>query len=379
MALFEGQRILVISPQPWTHIHLSKHNYAIELARRGNKVLFLDPPDDSREAISVDEVPEYRGLKVIRYRSAAPLPLRFHARRVFDFIQRRQVEKMKQLMGPIDVVWCFDFNAFSDLSVFDSGVRIFHPVDPVTEQSHIDVARTADIIISVSEEILSSFKGVGIPAFVIDHGLAKAFADRSSVSTVRKDGPLRIGYSGNLARTPLNRAVLMEAVSLNHGAEFHFFGPTEVLSNLPDQVKNEIDAFVGFLNRAPNVTLHGNVSSEELADALNDMDCFILSYVKNLRESDLSNSHKILEYLSTGKVVVSSHIGRYRGRSDLVRMATVGDDASIPELLSDTLSRLDEFNSVEIQQNRRAFALDRTYDRQVDRIRDLILSERSRQ
>ena len=132
--------------------------------------------------------------------------------------------------------------------------------------------------------------------------------------------------------------------------------------------------FIGFLGRSPNVVLHGQVSSERLADEIQDMDCFILSYARDVTESDRSNSHKILEYLSTGKVVVSSRISSYAERENLMLMAPGDDDSVLPALLKDALQRLDELNAPEHQMARRRFALDNTYEKQIDRIRDALAS-----
>src|SRR5690606_6788212 len=46
MEYLNNKNILLISPEPWSHIFVSKHHYAIELAKRGNYVYFLNPPAD---------------------------------------------------------------------------------------------------------------------------------------------------------------------------------------------------------------------------------------------------------------------------------------------------------------------------------------------
>jgi glycosyltransferase involved in cell wall biosynthesis len=278
--------------------------------------------------------------------------------------------------NPIDVVWCFDFNTFSDLRIFGAQTNIYHPVDPVSAGSHVEVGRTADIILSVSKEILESFASLPVPRFVIDHGLAPPFARHAAnpPSGVRRAGPLRVGYAGNLARPPLNRPVVTRMVAGNPDAEFHFWGPSKVLDYVPDEFRREVQTFMDFLAAAPNVTLHGSVSSERLAEEFQQMDCFIMSYRRHPTESDLSNSHKILEYFSTGKVVVSTPIARYAHLGDLVVSGTTDDDSDLPDILLQTLARLDEVNSESRMTARRELALENTYARQVDRIRDIVLA-----
>ena len=381
-SLFANQRILIISPQPWDHIHLSKHNYAIELAERGNEVLFLNPPDRrGGDEFAIHQAAEDGRIRVISYRSSVPVGLRFHARRVFDFFQRRQMARLLERTQAIDVVWCFDFNTFSDLRVFGARTNIYHPVDPVSDPSHVDVGRTADVILSVSKEILDSFASVRVPRFVIDHGLAPPFARHAANPSTgeRKAGPVRVGYAGNLARPPLNRPVVTRMVTRNPEVEFHFWGPSKVLDYVPDEFRSEVQTFMNFLEAAPNVILHGPVSSERLAEEFQQMDCFVMSYRRHPTESDLSNSHKILEYFSTGKVVVSTPIARYADHGNLLVSGMSEDDSDLPDLLSQTLARLDEVNSESQMAARRELALDNTYARQVDRIRDIVLALPARQ
>ena len=202
MGLFRGQTILVVSPQPWDHIRLSKHHYALELARQGNSVFFLGPPEarDTR-GTRIDSPSDSGGVKVIRYRSSIPLSFRFHARPVFNKLQRLEIAKIRKLTGPIDAVWCFDYNAFGDLRSFGAPVKIFHPVDPVSSASHLDVSRTADAVLSVSPQILSSFASIDVPVLVVNHGLSKPFEDlamRDNAVAQNSVGPKKVGYAGIL-------------------------------------------------------------------------------------------------------------------------------------------------------------------------------------
>jgi glycosyltransferase involved in cell wall biosynthesis len=377
MALLENQTVLLIAPQPWNHIHLSKHHYAVELARRGNTVYYLDPPDVTvSRGVRIDPVEHHPGIRVVRYRPAFPFVLRFHARPFFDLLMRRQIHAILSAIGqPIDVVWSFEFNLFSDLRAFGAKFVIFHPVDPLSHRRQIDVARSADVVFSVSEEILASFRETGVPAWFINHGLSDPFAAiarNPPQSEHDSDGVVRVGYAGNLTRPPLNRAVLRRMILENAAVEFHFWGPSEVAGDIRGDMLTETAEFIQFLRDTPTVRLHGSVAPAELALQMQAMDCFVLAYSLHPDESDRSNSHKILEYLSTGKVVVSSRISTYAHQKDLLRMPGDGDDSGLPALLRETLDRLEEFNAPALQEERRRFALDHTYPRQLERIKETI-------
>lgn len=374
MSLLENSTVLLISPQPWDHIHLSKHHYAIELSHRGNAVFFLDPPVAALAGgIEIARVPEHPRISVVRYQPRFPLILRFHARRIFDLLMLREIGRILSAIGkPLDVLWSFEFNLFSNLRAFRASLTLFHPVDPLSSPRHVSVARSADAVLSVSSQILSNFRDLDTPSFFINHGLSEPFAEgarRPSGTAGNTDGVLRVGYAGNLTRPPVNRDVIRQMVADNPLVEFNFWGPFDASLTARS---DEVAAFIGFLASRPNVRLHGPVSATVLAVELQQMDCMVLSYTIDPHESDRSNSHKILEYLSTGKVVVSSLISTYADHRQLLRMPDNGDDVVLPALLRDTLDRLDEFNTPDLQKARRQFALDNTYTRQLDRIDALV-------
>jgi len=368
MFRFENRTVLIISPQPWDHLFISKHHYALELAARGNRVIFLEPPDTRAPSrVQMREASQNPLIRIVTYRPAFPFVIRFHARPVYDRMILWQIRALKAAISePIDVVWSFDFNFFSNLRAFGSGLSIFHPVDPLSQPHQINVARSADCVFSVSEKILANFRRMNVPRWFINHGLSRPFeeiARSPAVDSTNRRGP-RVGYAGNLMQKPVNRPVLGAMVESNPEAEFHFWGTfAGTAEDSPDWIH-----FVKFLRGKPNVILHGPVSPEELATRLRDMDCMVLAYSADSRDFDRSNSHKILEYLSTGKVVVSSRISTYENEPDLLRMPDTDDDSGLPALLRDTLSRLPEFNSESLQSLRRSFALDNTYSKQLDRI-----------
>lgn len=367
MFRFENRTVLIISPQPWDHLLISKHHYALELAERGNRVFFLEPPDaNAPSRVGLRKAPENSSVTIVRYQPVFPFVIRFHARPIYDRLMLLQVRALKDAIAQsIDVVWSFDFNLFSNLRAFAPKLTVFHPVDPLSQPHQINVARSADAVFSVSEKILDNFRHLNVPRWFINHGLSRAFeAIARDATALQTSGPrARVGYAGNLMRKPVNRDVLRNMVESNPEVEFHFWGTTTA---------NEADAdairFVAFLGDADNVILHGTVPPTELATQLREMDCMVLAYSEDARESDRSNSHKILEYLSTGKVVVSSRISTYENQPELLRMPDTDDDNTLPALLQDTLGRLDEFNSERLQSLRRSFALDNTYAKQLDRI-----------
>ncbi len=380
---FRNKTILLISPQPWDHIAVSKHHYAAELGRRGNRVYFLEPPRERRAGgIELRPAVDAANVTIVRYHPGVPFALRFHARPVFDAVMRWRIGAIRRAIGgSIDVVWCFDFNLFSDLRAFGAPVALYHPVDPIQEPHQIRPARTADVVLGVSEEILRPFRMFDAPVVCLGHGLAHDFVaayddrPRGEVEIARVGRP-RVGYFGNLLRAPLNRPLWRQLVTGNPDVTFEFWGPY-IPSDGAGWPSPETSEFVAFLQAAPNVRLHGAVPTAELARAVQDIDVFVISYALHPTESDRSNSHKILEYLSTGKVVVASRFSAYDRHPDLLEMPVDGDDRHLPEILETVLSDLPRYNAPERQERRRAFALEHTYDAHVARIEHAVQSARA--
>lgn len=376
--LISNKTVLLISPQPWDHIAISKHNYAAELVARGNRVFFLEPPVRGMgRRVSVEPVNDLPGLFTVKCDFQIPAWMRFHARPLYDLWMRREIQRIKRAIGmPIDVVWSFEFNLYMNLRAFGGSLAIYHIVDPISSPWHVAVGRSADAIFAVSHSILAMFKDEATPSFLLGHGLPKAFADEplSGKSSHRSDAAIAVGYSGNLIHRAVNRAVLQQCVAENPQVEFHFWGPADLESARQEPEYREIVAFVNYLEATPNVHLHGRVTQTELARSFARMDCLILSYQPVVRGFDRSNSHKMLEYLSTGNVVVSSRLQEYEQQGDLIRMPAADDDIELPEILRDTLDNIDKLNAPDIRARRREFALRHTYAKQIDRIEDCLAS-----
>lgn len=370
MQFWTGKTILIVSPQEWDHIRISKHNYAVALKDLGARVIFVQPPVAGVNSSSLDET-DVPGIQTLTFARPWFYRLRFHARWLFDWLQAKSIARLMTAHSiRADVAWCFDFNLYSDLSVFKAPTTIFHPVDPLSEDQHVRPARTADLVLTVSEKIADQIRPSGIQVTVINHGLAKPFEKLAKVKqhTPKNSEVISVGYAGNLCRGPVNRKVIQQIVANHPEVEFHFWGP-----NQSDD--DEIADFVNRLKSAKNVTLYGPVSQAELASGFQEMDLFLLTYSADAKESDRSNSHKILEYLSTGKVVVSSRIQHYADRDDLLVMSQSEDDSDLPQLFAETLNNLTVRNSQRAQECRRKVARDCTYATHLGHIGQLVLQK----
>lgn len=359
-----GKRILLVSPQPWDHLPISKHHYAEVLAKR-NVVAFLQPPVLSlAPGTLVLSESGTKDITLLSWTPRTPKRLRFHAYTLYTWLISREAKRIARAMGGApDLLWCFDFNTFPDLRSFQADRVIYHPVDPLSDSKQAHIGRTADLILSVSERILSSFNDVpDIPTrHVINHGISPEFA-----TLAREDirpstgGPIRCGYFGNLDRAVIDGDLIAATVAAQPSVEFHFWGPITEASTLAS------------LRMAPNCTFHGTVPKDALADAAANMDCFLIAYSANARESDLSNAHKLLEYFATGRAVIATPMDCYRNEPDLLTMAPSSDRATFLTHVANTLAALPTLNAQAPAARRKATALAHTYDHNIARIDALL-------
>jgi hypothetical protein len=355
---FVNKRILLISPQKWDGLKVSKHHYAEELARRGNQVYFLEPPEENLKLeINPSNV---ENVFIVKHGFSFNRKLRFHFRVLFDMLIKRHLKKINKKLRFFDFVWCFDSNLYSNLNWVNSKYKIYHPVDQIGTTSQVRIGNSSDIIFSVSNSILTYFKEANTPSFFINHGLSNYFHKDSNFVRSKK---LRFAYIGNLMIRGLDRERIMEVIKMHPEIDFDFYG---------NYIINSEDSFISFLKVQSNSHLKGTKTTVELALLLNEYTGFIICYNPDLELNNGSNSHKILEYLSFGKVIVANKILHYEQHRDLIQMSTYSDNSDFVELFHTTVSNLEKYNTRELFKKRRALAFKNTYSKQITRIEEYL-------
>ena len=124
------------------------------------------------------------------------------------------------------------------------------------------------------------------------------------------------------------------------------------------------------------MNFHGVLKTKELALYLNRMDILIICYDIDKDQSRGTNYHKVMEYLSTGKVIVSNNITTYVNEPDLVHMASERqNNFELPALFKETVLNLSLYNSADLIEKRKQFARQNTYEKQLDAINSEIESD----
>jgi hypothetical protein len=380
MGVLQNKIILVVSPQEWGTMFLSKHHYAIELAKRGNKVYFLNPPDQKNKlpinSVSIFPSGIHENLFLIEHRVFFPYWIKFKAFGLFQWLMRFHVPKILKAIGSIpDIIWSFDLGNLYPLLYFpDKSYKIFHPVDePLTPQS-IKAAEGSDVIFSVTKEILSKYSDFRAPKHFIHHGVKDEFLLVFKDKPYQQGNPLKIGYAGNLLRNDIDRDTLLKIVQQQPKCEFHFFGSFEMKStNIGGTDDAATRGFVDKLKKMPQVKLQGVLNQDALAIAFGSMDAFLVCYDIERDQSKGTNYHKLMEYLATGRVIISNNITTYAGMPDLIQMIPDrANNNALPELFNSIMNRLPEYNSEALMGQRKSFAASNTYKQQLTRIEEII-------
>jgi len=381
MSMLQNKTILILSPQSWGKMYVSKHHYAVQLAREGNQVYFLNPPVDKDpvpgKSIHIEPVTTCAGLFLIHHRLYFPYNLKFHFIGLFHFLMKPHIRRILGMIGrPVDVIWSFDLGNLYPFRLFPSrALRIFHPVDEPRNQTAIDSAKGGQVIFSVTREILDKYNDFPGQRHFVNHGVGENFLLPVDVNREFVN-PVRVGLSGNFLRSDIDREVLLQIVRENPKVVFECWGSyASSQSNLAGSSDENTEAFIRELQAATNVILHGSIGAEKLARELHRMDAFLICYDIEKDQSKGTNYHKIMEYLSTGKVIISNNVTTYKEYPELIQMVEERDNnRNLPVLFREVISNLQHFNSPQLQERRIGFSRDNTYSRQIGRIGQLLES-----
>lgn len=239
----------------------------------------------------------------------------------------------------------------------------------------IQATAGAQIIFSVIREILEKFKDYPVPKHFINHGVADCFL-KNALPKKESNIPARVGYAGNLLRQDIDRMVFLQIINENPEVIFELwgsYGPRQ--SNIGGNGDEESLAFINQLQIKSNVILHGVVPVETLAIEFQRMDAFLICYDINKDQSRGTNYHKVLEYLSTGRVVISNNITVYQQWNNLIEMVpNRTHNKQIPNLFHKVLSNISYYNLFKKQEERISFAKNHRYNLQLKKM-DLTISD----
>lgn len=350
MSTLTKKVILLISPEPWDHIFVSKHHYANTLADLGNQVFFLNPPGKRWRASFVKH-----NLNVIDY--TEPIPgIRFLPGFLQAFLFWFRIKLIeKRLRQKIDIIWNFDPSRFFQLALLTDTFRIAHLVDLNQVYSRESLCKTSDLVLCCTQVLLQQLQHYNHNAHFIHHG----YNDNYEESEPIRGEDLKALYLGNLSYQYIDWQIIIQTIKLSKNVRFHFVGPLDVEGSNPPP--KELYMF-------DNVIFEEPIQYSEIHSMLLTANILFLAYTENSREQ-MGNPHKMMEYLGSGKPIVSTYTAEY---ADLGLVEMVNHNLDFPNRFSKVVAEISRYDSVEQVEKRRTFAKANTYKKQIERISKLI-------
>lgn len=350
-----GKRILLISPEPWEGLHMSKHHLSQALAARGNEVVFLDPPASEQRSISTHRFGE---VTVVRYKhwlrgvNRLPIPVnRWYYRSLIDRVAHRSG-------GPFDIIWNFDT---SRMQSFPNGseFKLLHLADYDILYQGQGLIPSADLIFTtcqvVADEVAPKTKARTVN---MGHALDERWLSGTADLVHRPiSDPRRVVFMGQLANTYNDWEGFEETARSHPSMEFTFIGPF---------IEGFAEPAFQRLKELPNVEFTGLKPKQELIPMVRSADILWYGFRSAARAKERANPHKVLEYLSTGNVIVGSYTMEYEKRGDLFTMAAQG--GSLNAAFDLALLNFAELNAHERRSERIRFAQERSMPNLIHRM-----------
>lgn len=350
-------QVLIISPELWDGQFASKHHYAITLAEKGHKVYFLNPPNNALKQIEI-EATNYKNLWSVSAPQAAK-GLRFYPEVLRNFIEKRWLEKLEKIIGlEFTIIWLFENSRFYDMGFAGDRLKIYHQVDSNQNFHTKEAASSADICFCVTDFIKRDLLLYNRKVFKIPHGInfptEKIALSKKQKNRFNKDA-INVAYIGNLDIIYIDEIILYNLIQAHSNITFHFIGSY-----------SENGSLYKICKEMKNIIWWGRVESILIPSILEKIDINLLVYKVEEYPEQLANSHKILEYLYSGKVTVATYTDEYKDKRNLLEM--VDNSNEFESAFENVVNNLDNYNSEEKQAERIAFAKNNSYEKQLEKI-----------
>ncbi len=363
---------MIVSPEAWGPVRLSKHHYASALMDEGAIVFFLGPDERNADGVTLEQAAN--GDPFILHRPPPMRGLRLMPRVARAWIEAAQLRKLAEACGgPFDVLWNFDLYRFRSLvKCKDAGHRIQHVMDLRRPADLVEPASHADLVIVVSPSMAEGLNDLTVRILKLPH----AWMPRKPVSMQLPSFPPgpRLGYLGNLAMRAIHWPSILEIARRQPDAQLFLMGPLSGAFGEDAKLDQHIE---DALRALPNVHFTGPLPYDHVPLWLEAMDILLIAYDSEALGAPATSSHKLLEYLASGPVVLSSYLEDHADLSDLLVMAK--PEQPIMDLFATVIADHDALNAPERKEARKAFAASRTYAENLRRINDLLqIGEKAR-
>lgn len=359
---FNEKNILLISPEPWDHIFISKHHYAVHLSKMGANVVFANPPKSKWQLKKTD----YARLMVLDYPRFLK-GLRKYPSMISSRIMKKKFSLIEQFCEiKFDLIWSFDNSLFFDFTLLKNTFNISHIVDLDQNFELERASKTADLCLYVTTDIGNELIKHNPKSHFINHG----YSSHKQTKPVQLPGKnaTKFVYAGNLNMRKIDWLTLFKASQTYTDVDFIFLGPLD--KTIKD--RNSTVLHREKMLNLDNVYTLGRVPSDELHNYYEAADAMLLCY-QEVFHQDQANSHKMLEYLASGRPVICTWTATYSDLTNNNILLMKKKNADFIKSIDSFLNDKTFYNSEELVLARKEIALDNTYDKQIERITRLII------
>ncbi len=349
----EGKKIIIISPDAWSFVPVSKHHYAKTLAKN-NTVYFVNTP-------SVKEDEKIDGVYVLnKYRKIKGIS-KIKSRYIKRLMMKVEVSSILETTGgEIDIVWSFDTSRLYFLDLFKAKSSIAHVMDFTEDFNFRFLISSADYCISVADCILDKMREYNQNVYKIDHGFMLGNVNEY-IEENDELPPVGV-YVGNLNMPFIDWFSLLNLAKAFPKTVFNFYGP------LDEKVAQD-NKYIQEISDCDNVFFKGFLKPELLNNELRRSTFCLVCYLFKDFGRQLDNSHKIMQYLGSGTPVFSSYTYEYRN-TDLLYM--YDDEKNIVEAFRDFSKESSIYFSEEHKQKRLEYAMSNSYENQIVKIGNIL-------
>ena len=334
------------------------------MAKIGNEVYFLNPPiKDIQKNYKLIMNIDKGKLYVVDYVDIIK-GKRFMPSFVNGKIFKLQLNIIEKWLGiDFDILWNFESSRFFNMSYLKKDIlKILHLVDYNTIHNLKLAAKTADICFCTTEYIKNELLKYNKNTYKINHGWQGP--TKSKFVTQLNSNKIKIGYLGNLTIKYIDWNLITQIIKQNQNIDFYFFGPKN--SNHLSPTNKLSDKIIYNILNYKNVKLFGAISSDKIHGYLTQMDANIITYTADQNQKQLSNPHKIMEYLGSGKIIISTYTSEFKDKNEMIKMSTINSDYL--ELFNHVINNLEKYNSLENRNKRIKYAHNHLYEQQLDKI-----------
>lgn len=363
--VLKNKNILIVSPEAWGHIFVSKHHYSTHLAEMGNRVFYLNPPSEGFNVKTTDyeRVMEVNAPKFIK-------GLRWFPKLLQKIVIAQRWKKLEKICGlKFDVIWSFDNSVFFEFGALPSRVlKISHIVDLNMDFETAKAAASSDVSFCTTELIKKRLLQYTTKVYKINHGvLATKIAEKTTAIALPGTQKVKALYVGNLAMRYLDWKIIGEAVEQYSTIDFVFVGSN---AEVFEETINPHHVYKKALAQKDNVFFLGKVPAADIPKYLKGATVLLVAYQEKYHQ-DQANPHKVMEYLASGKPIIATYTAEF---SNLGMLYMSKENKEWIAMFTKVLANLENEQARALVAEQKAFAAQNTYQKQIRRI-ETILSE----